>query len=319
MSTLQPLTFPSAAHPHYPRTRRSIHRVATAAMIIAIRKPARLSSLAGPCLALRHRPLSPPHLAPFLHEGQVAGGFREPPFHAPRGRKEYRSEDAPLTSPLPLAAAGIVRADEYIERILTPYGDSAVIAVAAMGCIARFLESNGISLCRDQVGRLVAISISVCAKFWDEGAVGEGVNLNFVSSTGIPLEDYNAMEISFLSSLGWSLRMDEGVFEELAGKIEVIGRTRSHRHPLTRTNWRGDDYDVPCHATYACTRNRVCARPPPRVSTATHQHHSTARGYGTMVRHARAQRHGARRAHALCDACRSDPADGWRCCKRCAD
>jgi hypothetical protein len=114
-----------------------------------------------------------------------------------------------------------------------------VIAVSAMDCISRFLKANGISLCRDQVYRLVAIAISVCAKFWDEGAVGEGVNLNFVSATGIPLEDYNAMEISFLSSLGWTLSMEEAAFEGWAGKIEVIGRTCSHRHPRIRTNhWR---------------------------------------------------------------------------------
>lgn len=106
-----------------------------------------------------------------------------------------------------------------------------------MGCISRFLEANGISLCRDQVYRLVAIAISVCAKFWDEGAVGEGVNLNFVSATGIPLEDYNAMEISFLSSLGWKLKMEEEEFDEWAGKIEVIGGACLHRHPRMRTNY----------------------------------------------------------------------------------
>ena len=118
-----------------------------------------------------------------------------------------------------------------------------------MSCISRFLEANGISLCRDQVYRLVAIAISVCAKFWDEGAVGEGVNLNFVSATGIPLEDYNAMEISFLSSLGWMLRMEEAAFDEWAGKIEVIGCACLHRHPRMRTNYSSNVHNICEHAS----------------------------------------------------------------------
>ena len=88
---------------------------------------------------------------------------------------------------------------DYVERILAPYGDGAVIAVCTAACISRFVESEAVPLCREQLPRLLAIAISVNTKYWDEKAAGEGINLNIASQTGIPLEDFNAMEISFLS------------------------------------------------------------------------------------------------------------------------
>lgn len=149
-----------------------------------------------------------------------------------------------------------------------------MLAVAAAACISRFLESEGVPLCRDQIPRLVAIASSVCAKFWDEGAVGEGVNLNFASVTGIPLEDYNAMEISFLSSLGWSVTMEPAEFKVWAEKIDVStppppsSKTSSHPHPprwhLTRlalSEGRRRRVRGCCRGEPACTARHVVVSP----------------------------------------------------------
>jgi hypothetical protein len=89
-------------------------------------------------------------------------------------------------------------AGDFIEGLLAPYQDAPCLAVCATACVARFSESEGIPLCRDQVGRLIAISITVNAKFWDDGAVGDSVNLKVASAAQVPRDDFNAMEMSFL-------------------------------------------------------------------------------------------------------------------------
>ena len=89
-------------------------------------------------------------------------------------------------------------AGDFIEGLLAPYQEAPALAVCMTACIARFSDAEGIPLCRDQVARLVAISVGVNVKFWDDGAIGDCVNMKVASASQVPRDDFNAMEMSFL-------------------------------------------------------------------------------------------------------------------------
>lgn len=91
-----------------------------------------------------------------------------------------------------------MNAGDFIERLVEPYQEAPVILVCVAACIARFGEAEGIPLCKDQVSRLIAIAVCVNAKFWDDYAMSDPVNLNVATTVGISRDDMNAMEMSFL-------------------------------------------------------------------------------------------------------------------------
>ena len=90
------------------------------------------------------------------------------------------------------------RADEFVRRLVEPYGDAGSIIVAALPTIARYVKGGGAPVCRSQLSRLIACAISLNAKYWDDGAAGGCLNMRVCSATGIPLEEFAAMEIEML-------------------------------------------------------------------------------------------------------------------------
>lgn len=87
----------------------------------------------------------------------------------------------------------------------------------------RYLEGKALPLCRSQLAKLLACAICLNARYWDDGAHGEVQFLRMFEATGISLDDFAAMEITMLSTLGWRLGMREGEFELWAKVVDGDG------------------------------------------------------------------------------------------------
>ena len=66
-------------------------------------------------------------------------------------------------------------------------------------------------------------ALCVNAKYWDEGASFRYNNASISGRAGIPLEDFNRMELSLLHGLLWTLAITAQEYEEWAALLETWG------------------------------------------------------------------------------------------------
>lgn len=109
--------------------------------------------------------------------------------------------------------------EDVIEGVVQEYVDKEGVVVSAANSVDRFIEMRGTPVCRDQFLRLVAVALCVNAKYWDEGAALSIQNARIAGRVGIPLEDFNRMEIAFLRGLNWTLSVSTLNFEGWAAEL----------------------------------------------------------------------------------------------------
>mmetsp|Transcript_71141 Transcript_71141/g.189904 ORF Transcript_71141/g.189904 Transcript_71141/m.189904 type:complete len:248 (-) Transcript_71141:34-777(-) len=110
--------------------------------------------------------------------------------------------------------------DDLIQRLALEYEDSTGVILAIAPSILRFCKSEGINLCKDQFLRLISVAVCVNCKFWDDKAPFFRQNSRISAATGIPLADFNAMEMAFLRGLGWNICMGPEDFDHWSRVIE---------------------------------------------------------------------------------------------------
>jgi len=64
------------------------------------------------------------------------------------------------------------------------------------------------------------VAVCVNCKFWDDKAPFFRQNSRISAATGIPLADFNAMEMAFLRGLGWNICMGPEDFDHWSRVIE---------------------------------------------------------------------------------------------------
>mmetsp|Transcript_7511 Transcript_7511/g.16162 ORF Transcript_7511/g.16162 Transcript_7511/m.16162 type:complete len:252 (-) Transcript_7511:477-1232(-) len=120
--------------------------------------------------------------------------------------------------------------EELIHRLVYNYEDSSTIIVTIAPAILRFCKNEGVILCKDQYLRLISVAICVNAKFWDDKAPLSRQNSRIAAAVGVPLDDFNAMEMAFLRGLGWNLCLSAEDFEHWSKAIEE--RAEAHQKAL---------------------------------------------------------------------------------------
>lgn len=114
---------------------------------------------------------------------------------------------------------------DIIESIVREYEDWESVIVSAAHSVDRFIKLRGVPICRDQFLRLVTAALCVNAKYWDEGAAQVCQNSRIANRAKIPLDDFNRMEIHFMSGLGWNVSMSREEYDCWLARLhaEAVG------------------------------------------------------------------------------------------------
>eukprot|EP00286_Rhodomonas_abbreviata_P028519 CAMPEP_0181300974 /NCGR_PEP_ID=MMETSP1101-20121128/7178_1 /TAXON_ID=46948 /ORGANISM="Rhodomonas abbreviata, Strain Caron Lab Isolate" /LENGTH=221 /DNA_ID=CAMNT_0023406251 /DNA_START=274 /DNA_END=938 /DNA_ORIENTATION=- len=111
--------------------------------------------------------------------------------------------------------------EEIIMSLVKDMRDAATIIVTSTVSILKFVENEGIPLCKDQFLRMISVAVCVNAKFWDDEQAGRLLNARIASASSIPLDEFNCMELSFMRGLNWELHISNEDFCSWVSQLEA--------------------------------------------------------------------------------------------------
>jgi len=166
--------------------------------------------------------------------------------------------------------------EDVMESIVQEYVDKEGVVVSTANSVDRYIRLRGSPLCRDQFLRLVAVALCVNAKYWDEGAAASLQNVRIAGRVGVPLEDFNRMEIAFLRGLQWTLSVSTLNFAEWRDHLGSLAKEASdesllemeqrNESPLLST----DVAEGIVHATIPAHATGARESPPPKHLAGVH-------------------------------------------------
>ncbi|KAJ9171959.1 hypothetical protein P3X46_015253 [Hevea brasiliensis] len=142
---------------------------------------------------------------------------------------------------------------QYIDRIFKYSGCSPSCFIVALIYVDRFIQSTDVHLTSLNVHRLLITSVMVAAKFIDDAFFN---NAYYAKVGGVSTAELNRLEMKFLFSIDFRLRVDVNTFVRYCSQLEKeaaegLQIERSIQACRIKESWSNKDDSTTCAPTIA--------------------------------------------------------------------